>query len=75
MDKVGVHDNFFKMGGDSLRAANIITNVRKLLCRNVSYRDLFDFPTIASFADIVEKCTPYYSEGISSIQRLRRRSV
>jgi amino acid adenylation domain-containing protein len=72
-DKLGIHDNFFEMGGDSLRAADIITRVRQHLRRDVSYRHLFDFPTIASFAEIVEKSAPCTHEASgSALKRVPR---
>ena len=55
IDKISIHDNFFELGGDSLRAADIIARLRQLLRRGVPYRHVFDFPTIISFADVIEK--------------------
>jgi acyl carrier protein len=55
IDKVSIHDNFFEIGGDSLKAADIITRLRQRLRRDVPYRHVFDFPTIVSFADVIEK--------------------
>ena len=61
-EKLGLEDNFFEQGGDSLRAAHIITRVRQNLRREVSYRHVFDSPTLASFASAVEKSRPITEE-------------
>lgn len=43
-------DNFFRLGGDSLKAAGICTETAKLFQRPVSIDSLFRFPTIRLFA-------------------------
>jgi amino acid adenylation domain-containing protein len=67
VDKVSINDNFFEIGGDSLKAADIIARLRQLLCRDVPYRHVFDFPTIVSFVDVIEKGTHSAHEGSASV--------
>jgi acyl carrier protein len=47
---VGVEDNFFDVGGTSLRMVEIQTRIRRVLDRPVSIVDLFQFPTIRTLA-------------------------
>ncbi|MCG8620153.1 MAG: amino acid adenylation domain-containing protein, partial [Desulfobacterales bacterium] len=47
---VGIHDNFFELGGHSLLATQVISRVNTLLGVEVSVRDLFEGPTIETFA-------------------------
>ena len=50
----GVHDNFFDAGGHSLKAAQIVTKLRSALEVDVATRHLFEQPTIAGLAEIVD---------------------
>lgn len=45
--QVGIHDNFFEIGGHSLLAARIVTRVRELFAIELSVRHVFELPTIA----------------------------
>ncbi|MDN3356431.1 amino acid adenylation domain-containing protein [Actinomadura sp. DC4] len=47
LDRVGVHDNFFEVGGHSLRAVQLVNQVERLTGIRISLRDLFLSPTIA----------------------------
>ncbi|MCP4151599.1 MAG: SDR family NAD(P)-dependent oxidoreductase [bacterium] len=64
IDKIGIQDDFFDLGGDSLQAANILNRIHKELNIRLSLNDFFDNPTIEkvamSMAGINEnKITPY----------------
>ncbi|MET0622456.1 MAG: amino acid adenylation domain-containing protein, partial [Pyrinomonadaceae bacterium] len=48
VDEVGVHDNFFDLGGDSIHAAIFINTLQKSLGAVVSVIALFNAPDIAS---------------------------
>jgi amino acid adenylation domain-containing protein len=47
LDRVGVHDNFFEVGGHSLRAVQLVNQVERLTGIRISLRDLFVSPSIA----------------------------
>lgn len=49
--QVGVHGNFFDLGGHSLRATQVISRVRRDLQVEVAMRDLFNAPTISGLAE------------------------
>ena len=49
-DRIGVHDDFFEIGGHSLNATRIVLNLQARLSRGVSIRQLFLNPTIAELA-------------------------
>jgi amino acid adenylation domain-containing protein len=51
--RVGIHDNFFTLGGDSVLAAQILSRVRKVLHGEISFLSLFEAPTVAAMADLL----------------------
>jgi len=50
IEKVGINDNFFDLGGHSLNAANILTQIQKELNAAISYKMLFAMPNIKEIA-------------------------
>jgi len=55
IEEFGVDENFFALGGNSLRAAQVVARVRKTIGSSVSVRTVFEAPTIAGFAAAIEK--------------------
>ncbi|MFB6367574.1 condensation domain-containing protein, partial [Paenibacillus elgii] len=49
-DRIGVHDSFFERGGHSLKVTRLVTLIHKELSVKLSYRDIFEKPTIRSLA-------------------------
>ncbi|MEP6932470.1 MAG: phosphopantetheine-binding protein [Nitrospirota bacterium] len=47
---VGLHDNFFDLGGHSLLLPKVLTQVRTVARREVSMVDLFRYPTVQALA-------------------------
>jgi amino acid adenylation domain-containing protein len=55
LEKVGIHDNFFDLGGNSLSATQAIAQMRQTLQVELSIRRFFEAPTIADLALAVEQ--------------------
>jgi acyl-coenzyme A synthetase/AMP-(fatty) acid ligase/acyl carrier protein len=53
-DAVGVHDNFFDLGGHSLAAARAVTRVIETFQLELQVQALFDAPTVAQMAAVIE---------------------
>ncbi len=54
VDRPSIHDNFFALGGHSLMAAQVIARVRQTLGVELPLRAMFEAPTIAQFAELIE---------------------
>jgi amino acid adenylation domain-containing protein len=50
VDRVGVNDNFFALGGNSLLVTRIVGRVRAALACEIGVRDLFHAPTVFALA-------------------------
>jgi len=57
VDKVGVHDNFFDLGGHSLLVIQVHTKLRDALNRELSVVDIFQHPTISALANYCSQKT------------------
>jgi acyl carrier protein len=55
LDAVGVYDDFFELGGDSLSAARVISQVYDALGVEVPLVRFFEAPTIAQLAEAIEQ--------------------
>lgn len=55
VSKVGVHDNFFDLGGHSLKAARLFYLLEQVYGRRLPLAMLFQAPTIAEFAAIISQ--------------------
>ena len=52
--QVGVEDNFFDLGGDSILSIQIVSRLRTALGVDLSPRAVFNHPTVAGFAAAVD---------------------
>ncbi len=59
---VGVHDNFFDLGGHSLLGTQVISRLCKLFDTPLQLRWLFQFPTVALLAEKIETARPTGTE-------------
>ncbi len=55
VSKVGIHDNFFQLGGHSLLGTLLISRVCDAFQVSLSLRDLFESPTVAGLAQIIKQ--------------------
>jgi len=54
LPRVGVHHNFFQIGGHSLSATQVIARVRSRFPAQLGVQDLFDYPTVAALAERID---------------------
>jgi acyl carrier protein len=55
LDQVGIHDDFFELGGNSLVATRIISRVLQAFQLELPIKAVFDAPTVAEMALLVEQ--------------------
>ncbi|HSF39108.1 MAG TPA: phosphopantetheine-binding protein, partial [Thermoanaerobaculia bacterium] len=68
VEQVGLHDSFFDLGGDSLLATQVVTRVRERFGAEVTLPALFEAPTPAGLAGLIEAARP--AEGPSDADKL-----
>jgi acyl-CoA synthetase (AMP-forming)/AMP-acid ligase II len=72
LDQVGIHDDFFAMGGDSLLAAHVLTSIHDAMHLEVGVVSLFDAPTVAEMAEYLETLIKAGRAGQPEIARVSR---
>ncbi|MBE9049102.1 hypothetical protein IQ243_01505 [Nostocales cyanobacterium LEGE 11386] len=55
IELIGIHDNFFALGGDSLTGTVLISQVRKHFQVELPVRSLFEAPTVSELALVIEE--------------------
>ncbi|MBE9001845.1 amino acid adenylation domain-containing protein [Nostoc sp. LEGE 12447] len=70
IEKVGVYDNFFDLGGHSLLVVQVNNKLREILHRDLSVVEIFQNPTIKSLAKHLDKKT----NDVSALQSMRGRT-
>ncbi|MBV9760558.1 MAG: non-ribosomal peptide synthetase [Acidobacteriaceae bacterium] len=55
VQKIGIDDNFFMLGGHSLLGTQLIARIREVFGVQITLRNLFESPTVAALAEEVER--------------------
>lgn len=66
VESVGVHDNFFNMGGHSLLVTQLVFRVRETFQVELPLRHLFEMPTLADLAKSIEMARQAGASTIST---------
>ena len=53
--QVGIFDNFFEIGGNSILLINLVSKIKKILKKNISITDIFKNSTIFTLANLINK--------------------
>ncbi|HWK03649.1 MAG TPA: amino acid adenylation domain-containing protein [Puia sp.] len=52
-DGIGIHDNFFSLGGDSIRGISIVSAINKQLNSHLELKDLFLYPQLSALSNYI----------------------
>lgn len=55
---IGIHDNFFNLGGHSLKATKVASRIHKELSVDINLKDIFTYQTIAQLAQVIAEKSP-----------------
>jgi amino acid adenylation domain-containing protein len=55
LERIGVQDNFFDLGGHSLQTVQLVARLTAALGRPVAVKTVFQAPTVAAMADTLER--------------------
>jgi len=58
IDPIGVTDNFFRLGGDSLAAVNLLLDIEEYFDVRLSAEQLFLTPTVEQCAQVISQAKP-----------------
>jgi non-ribosomal peptide synthase protein (TIGR01720 family) len=61
LERIGVHDNFLELGGDSIQCIQIVARARQAGLQ-LSTNQLFEHPTVADLAKVVNRVSQEESE-------------
>ncbi len=65
LEHVGLEDDFFLLGGDSLLAIQMAIQISEIYSVNLSLRTLFEAPTVSELAEQIVKSRSSIDEGFS----------
>jgi NRPS condensation-like uncharacterized protein/acyl carrier protein len=72
VDVIEPDDDFFVLGGHSMVCARVVHQLRDLLGVDLPLRMLFDHPTLAEFADAVERRSPGLESALRALAAMPR---
>jgi polyketide synthase PksJ len=73
VEQVGLHDNFFDLGGHSLLMARVHRRLRNVVPHNLTMVELFQYPTVGALARYLSPTQDEHPVAVVGHARTRRR--
>ena len=70
-EKVGIQDNFFHLGGHSLKATSLVSRIQKLLKLPITLADLFVHPTVEGLIQATAERGISFFDPIPALEKKR----
>ena len=58
IDEIGIHDDFFELGGDSLGAARVVGRVQRAFNVDLPFTAIYEAPTAAELVNVIQESLP-----------------
>jgi tyrocidine synthetase-3 len=55
VERIGIHDDFFAIGGHSLKVLNLVNSIQKEFNVKINFQDIFLYPTVAKLYDLIRQ--------------------
>ncbi len=72
-ERIGVNDNFFDLGGNSLKMITVSTLLNKKLDRDLSLLTLFTYPTVKQLASHITEDNTIFKPDAEENKRIQKR--
>lgn len=72
VSRVGIHDRFFELGGNSLLASQLVSRLAPYFHNDVPLHELFERPTVAELAELLDRSLATRPDGESVAAALAR---
>ncbi len=70
IERVGLNDNFFNIGGYSLKAVKVINAIAQKFDKKITLSDFFENPTVAGICEKLAKCQSGLTLKIPKAERM-----
>lgn len=68
LNQIGINDDFFLLGGDSLKVIKVVSRIRSILNMELPLRSLFEYSTIAQCSKQIERMVWFNQQTTESIE-------
>jgi amino acid adenylation domain-containing protein len=68
-EKIGITDNFFQLGGNSLNVMAVVNEVHRKFKIKISLEEMFNHPTIEKQAEIIRKASQKKYASINPVEK------
>ncbi|PSK90431.1 amino acid adenylation domain-containing protein [Taibaiella chishuiensis] len=66
---IGISDNFFESGGQSLRAMILVSRIQKIFAVEISLKDIFSYPTVHALAKHIDQAMGRHFSAIKPVEQ------